>query len=113
MDRHDPVEVQGQGMSDQHERNGGPSHAGALTSGQAGLSSPARSLEWCPGCGSSYLRVVDGEVTNFLCRECGSCWHRESDGVRRVDPRACPGCPSWPVCLRKLWEALQETEPAY
>lgn len=98
-------------MSDPQERKGG-------LSGVAIPSAPFRPeplgllLEWCRGCGSSYLRaVIDGEISNILCRECGCCWHLEPGGVRRVDPRACPGCPSRPVCLRRLWETLG-AEPA-
>ncbi len=66
-------------------------------------------LEWCPGCGSSNVRaVVADEDVNVLCRECGCCWHREGDEFRAVDPRACAGCPSRPVCIRRLWEPLRQ-----
>lgn len=69
---------------------------------------PARRLEWCPGCGSWNVRaVMAGDRANFLCRECGCCWHLETDQFRAVDPRACPGCPSRPVCIRRLWEPLR------
>jgi hypothetical protein len=71
----------------------------------------ASALVWCPRCGSQNLRAVTGgEVTNVLCRECGCCWHVEPAVARLLDPRACPGCPSRPTCLRRLWEA-REPEP--
>lgn len=70
-------------------------------------------IEWCPGCGSpNVLAVTAGEHVNVLCRECGACWHRAGDRFRAVDPRACPGCPSRPVCIRRLWEPLPQPVPA-
>lgn len=67
-----------------------------------------RRLEWCPGCGSASVRaVMAGDKANFLCRECGCCWHLDTDCFRVVDPRACSGCSSRPVCIRRLWEPLQ------
>ncbi len=66
--------------------------------------------ECCPGCGSWNVRkVVADEHVNFLCRECGCCWHRDGDRFRAVDPRACPGCLSRPVCIRRLWEPLRRS----
>ena len=67
-------------------------------------------LEWCPGCGSANVRAVvaDGHV-NFLCRECGCCWHQDTDRFLAIDPRSCPGCSSRPVCIRRLWEPLRRT----
>ena len=54
----------------------------------------------CPECGNGRLHaVVDDEgTTNFLCRECGSCWHTELEWSCRVDPRTCPGCPARDLC---------------
>jgi len=53
----------------------------------------------CPDCSNGLLEAVsDGELTNFVCPVCGSCWHPELDWVSRVDPAACPGCPSEAVC---------------
>jgi hypothetical protein len=73
----------------------------------------AHQVEWCPGCGSSNLwAVIAGGQTNVLCRECGCCWHAEGSRFRPVDPRDCPGCPSQPVCIRRLWEPLQQFDPA-
>ena len=54
----------------------------------------------CPECGNGRLEgVVDDDgTTNFLCRDCGSCWHTELEWSRRVDPAFCPGCPARDVC---------------
>lgn len=54
----------------------------------------------CPECGNGTLRpVAVRATTNFLCQECGACWHAEFDWVRRVDPESCPGCPVRGLCL--------------
>ena len=54
----------------------------------------------CPDCDNGRLEAVtDREMTNFLCGECGACWHPELDWVHRVDPATCPGCPERSVCL--------------
>lgn len=67
-----------------------------------------RRLAWCPSCGSCNVRaVMAGERANFLCRECGTCWHLVADRFRVVDPRACGGCSSRPICIRRLWEPLE------
>jgi hypothetical protein len=51
-----------------------------------------RQLEWCPGCGSWNVRaVVAGGRANFLCRECGCCWHPEGSQFGAVEPRGDPG----------------------
>lgn len=74
-------------------------------SGQGRL---VRRLEWCPGCGSWNVRaVVVGDTANFLCRECGCCWHLDVEQFRAVEPRTCPGCSSRPVCIRRLWEPIE------
>ena len=53
----------------------------------------------CPECGNGRLEpVVDGVATNFLCRDCGNCWHAEFEWVHRVNPETCPGCPDREVC---------------
>lgn len=53
----------------------------------------------CPTCGNGQLTPVsDGEDTNFLCRDCGACWHVCLGWVDRVNPATCPGCPSRDVC---------------
>jgi hypothetical protein len=53
----------------------------------------------CPECGNGRLEpVVDGVTRNFLCRDCGNCWHAEFEWVHRVNPEACPGCPARHVC---------------
>jgi len=54
----------------------------------------------CPECGNGRLSAVsDGELTNFICRTCGSCWHPELDWVHRVNPATCPGCSQREICL--------------
>ena len=54
----------------------------------------------CPECQNGRLEAVsDGDLTNFVCHTCGTCWHPELDWVERVDPATCPGCPSSEVCL--------------
>lgn len=69
---------------------------------------PARRPDWCPGCGSWNVRaVMAGAAANFLCRECGRCWHPEGNGFVRVNPSECLGCPSHPVCLRRWWEQVE------
>ena len=63
-------------------------------------------LPQCPSCRSMRLRAVsDGEDTNFLCLECGTCWHLELGWVHRVEPADCPGCPSRSVCTAALTTA--------
>ena len=58
----------------------------------------------CPECGNGRLQaVVDKEgTTNFVCRECGGCWHAELEWSCRVDPLTCPGCPARDVCRTTL-----------
>ena len=57
----------------------------------------------CPTCGNGRLSpAFDGEETNFLCQECGSCWHLALGWVDRVNPQTCPGCPERPVCESAL-----------
>jgi hypothetical protein len=54
----------------------------------------------CPECGEGTLQpVFDTELTNFLCRDCGACWHPELAWVHRVNPATCPGCSERGVCL--------------
>lgn len=54
----------------------------------------------CPNCGNGRLQAVsDGELTNFVCTTCGSCWHPELDWVNRINPTTCPGCPERATCL--------------
>ena len=53
----------------------------------------------CPDCGNGRLQAVfDGDSTNFLCTNCGDCWHPELAWVHRVNPTTCPGCASREVC---------------
>jgi hypothetical protein len=50
-------------------------------------------LPGCLNCGPVELHpVFDGELTNFYCPLCGSCWHLELGFVSRVYPGTCPGC---------------------
>lgn len=70
----------------------------------------------CPECRNGTLEAVsDGDQTNFLCVNCGRCWHPEMAWVSRVDPVTCPGCPSRPTCLesrRRYGPAVASTEIA-
>ena len=60
-------------------------------------------LERCPGCGASDLVAVrDWEDTNFLCAECGRCWHVEFSQAYRVDPLTCAGCEHREECLERF-----------
>lgn len=53
----------------------------------------------CPECRNGTLQPVPvGEQTNFLCPNCGCCWHGERDWVSQVNPLTCPGCPSRDQC---------------
>ena len=50
-------------------------------------------LPGCLNCGPVELHpVFDGELTNFYCPLCGSCWHLELGFVVRINPDTCPGC---------------------
>ena len=61
--------------------------------------SPSGTLARCPECGGTDLRcVTDGELTNFFCVACASCWHLELGWVHRINPSTCPGCPFHPLC---------------
>lgn len=54
----------------------------------------------CPTCGrdGQLIATDDGELVNFLCRTCGTCWHPELGWLRRVDPDHCPGCALSGIC---------------
>jgi hypothetical protein len=63
---------------------------------------PAGPLDDCPACGGHELTaVVDREDVNFLCADCGRCWHVELARVHRVDPFTCGGCPHREECLAR------------
>ena len=56
----------------------------------------------CLKCRSDELEAVsDGELTNFLCPVCWSCWHVELGWVYRIDPSTCPGCQHLDECLSR------------
>ena len=56
----------------------------------------------CLNCGPVELHpVFDGELTNYFCPLCGSCWHFELGFVVRVHPEACPGCQLELVCQER------------
>jgi nitroimidazol reductase NimA-like FMN-containing flavoprotein (pyridoxamine 5'-phosphate oxidase superfamily) len=68
-------------------------------SSRAPWSGPA--VDACRSCGwARLLPVNDGELTNFLCPNCGVCWHVEQGWMSRVDPTTCPGCRHRNVCTR-------------
>ena len=54
----------------------------------------------CPICGEDGLLTAtdDGELVNFLCHTCGTCWHPELGWLRQVDPYHCQGCEFSGVC---------------
>lgn len=54
----------------------------------------------CPTCGKDgeLVSTDDGELVNFLCRTCGTCWHPELGWLRRVDPDHCQGCALSGIC---------------
>ena len=57
-------------------------------------------IDACPECGAVELHpVFDGELMNFLCPLCMSCWHVELGFVHKVNPETCPGCQYELVCL--------------
>ena len=59
-------------------------------------------LPGCPNCGPVELHpVFDGEMTNFYCPLCGTCWHAELGFVARVDPATCPGCQIQLICRER------------
>jgi hypothetical protein len=67
----------------------------------------------CPHCGAGDLEVAwDGELTNFLCRRCWSCWHLELGVVQRIDPTTCPHCPHQPECLWRRRSGLRDQPEA-
>ena len=56
-------------------------------------------LDACPACGGVELHpVYDGEMMNFLCPLCVSCWHVELGFVHRIRPETCPGCQYQLIC---------------
>jgi len=56
----------------------------------------------CPRCGNDVLEAVtDGFATNFLCRECWTCWHVELGYMSPVPAPTCPGCRHKEECRRR------------
>jgi hypothetical protein len=64
----------------------------------------------CPACNGGLTAVTDGEMTNFLCADCGRCWHVELGRASRIDPVTCPGCPHLSACLAR-WRDEPEWRP--
>jgi hypothetical protein len=57
-------------------------------------------LDACPECGALELHpAFDGELMNFLCPLCMSCWHVELGFVHRINPETCPGCQFQLTCI--------------
>ena len=57
-------------------------------------------IDACPQCGAVELHAVfDGELMNFLCPLCMSCWHVELGFVHRINPGSCPGCQYQLTCM--------------
>lgn len=64
--------------------------------------SPPRSLSGCPNCGPVELYpVFTGELTNYYCPLCGTCWHAELGVLVPVDPATCPGCQIQLICQER------------
>ena len=69
-----------------------------------GLAEPSlitRPLLYCPECGSTRLEPVVESIVqdvNFLCAECGRCWHAALGSVQRIAPPSCFGCPERRRC---------------
>jgi hypothetical protein len=58
-------------------------------------------VKGCRICGwARLLPLHDGELTNFLCPNCGACWHVEQGWMYRVNPATCPGCSHRDICSR-------------
>ena len=56
-------------------------------------------LDACPACGATELHpVYDGELLNYLCPLCISCWHVELGFLHRIRPETCPGCQYQLIC---------------
>ncbi len=54
----------------------------------------------CPNCGNDVLEVVaDGYQTNFLCKDCWTCWHWNLGWMTRVPPISCRNCVHPAECL--------------
>ncbi len=67
---------------------------------------PARFLRGelvCPRCGNDTLEAVSDGIdhTNFLCRECWTCWYWQLGYLSRILVDTCPGCYHKPECLRR------------
>ncbi len=59
-------------------------------------------LPGCLNCGPVELHpVFDGELSNFYCPLCGSCWHLELGFIARVHPDTCPGCKIEMICRER------------
>ena len=69
-------------------------------------------VQSCPDCGATDLEVVSGgELTNFFCPHCVSCWHIELGYLHEVEVSGCGGCEHLPVCLLK--KAVERDESAW
>jgi hypothetical protein len=65
-------------------------------------------LTGCPRCGPVELHpAFDGELTNFYCPLCGTCWHAELGWIVRVNPATCPGCHHELLCRERSLGARQ------
>ena len=61
----------------------------------------------CPHCGCSVLEVVpDGFQTNFLCRDCWTCWYWDLGRMAHVPVLSCRGCSHRAECLRSYAERM-------
>lgn len=71
-----------------------------VTPEAAGAGGPApQEPVGCPNCGPVELvPVFAGELTNYYCPLCGTCWHAELGFAVPVDPSTCSGCQIELVC---------------
>lgn len=59
-------------------------------------------LDACPACGAiEFHPVYDGELINFFCPLCASCWHVELGFIHRIPPETCPGCQYELICRER------------
>lgn len=72
---------------------------GSRQSTASGWKPDWKPIDACPACGAVELHpVFDGELMNFLCPLCMSCWHVELGFVHRINPETCPGCQFQLIC---------------
>lgn len=63
-------------------------------------------FDTCPGCGRvGELKItVAGDLVNFVCPACRTCWHPQLGWAHRVNPAECPGCEYRALCTSEPTE---------